>query len=412
MSAGSSKELPRQTAAARRGGPARSPSIVALVLVTGVSPLATDVYLPKLPVMQLSLHTSAALVQATMTTFIAGFAAGQLLAGPLSDGRGRRPFVVGGSALFCLASSWCALAPPIGVLLTARAVEGLAAGAAVATGRAMLTDRFRGVEAARRFATLFVFLLLGPVVAPVLGSAVLTFTSWRGTFVLLAGLGATIAGGAVVGLPETLEHASRGLLGQLRRFGQPLVDAHFRRLLLAAAAGSAALFVYVASSSYLYQLRLGTSRGTFTLIYAATAGLMAASSLAFRGLLNRWTPQVLQIAGAALSLLAALTLTVLTFASIAPSALVTALLVVTLVGAGVVAPANVLRIQDAGRESAGTAAALNGTTSYAAGAVLAPIPGLQGPPTIFGVAALLTVLFAVQFGGLLRDARVAGRLAR
>src|SRR5438874_13489600 len=77
----------------------RRPVFAALVIVTGVGPLALDTYLPALPAMQRSLHTSAALVQLTVTMYIAGLALGQLLAGPISDGLGRRrPMLISTSA--------------------------------------------------------------------------------------------------------------------------------------------------------------------------------------------------------------------------------------------------------------------------------------------------------------------------
>src|SRR5690348_2779859 len=83
-----------------RRGRSGSPSLTALVLVTGVGALATDTYVAALPELQRSLTTTSAVAQLTMTAFIVGVAAGQLLFGPISDARGRRPLVLASCAAF------------------------------------------------------------------------------------------------------------------------------------------------------------------------------------------------------------------------------------------------------------------------------------------------------------------------
>src|SRR5690242_12061531 len=90
------------------GGPAPVALFTAaLVLVTGVGPLATDMYLAALPELQRSLDTSAAVAQLTLTAFLIGMAAGQITLGPLSDGRGRRGLLLGGTSAFAIASLIC-----------------------------------------------------------------------------------------------------------------------------------------------------------------------------------------------------------------------------------------------------------------------------------------------------------------
>src|SRR5689334_10027613 len=97
------------TTSVRRAGAA--PSLAALILVTGISPLATDAYLPALPALQRSLDTSAAVAQLSLTAFLVGLALGQLLIGPVSDATGRRPVLVLGSLTFAALSVGCAQAP-------------------------------------------------------------------------------------------------------------------------------------------------------------------------------------------------------------------------------------------------------------------------------------------------------------
>ncbi|WP_031261176.1 MFS transporter, partial [Curtobacterium sp. B18] len=87
------------------------PPILPLALIVGVSPFATDMYIPALPAIARDLGTTPGAVQLSLTAFLVAFAVGQLLAGPVSDGIGRRPLMLVGTAVFAVASVGCALAP-------------------------------------------------------------------------------------------------------------------------------------------------------------------------------------------------------------------------------------------------------------------------------------------------------------
>src|SRR3954464_3510240 len=103
----------------------RTPVLAALVLVTGVGPLAIDTYIAALPEVQHSLSTTASVAQLTVTAFIIGLAMGQLLFGPISDGLGRRRMLVGGAVAFTICSALCAVAPNGATLVGLRLLEGL-----------------------------------------------------------------------------------------------------------------------------------------------------------------------------------------------------------------------------------------------------------------------------------------------
>lgn len=375
----------------------RSTSTLALVLVTAVSPLATDMYPPALPAIQQSLHTSAFAVQATLTTFIVGFAAGQLVTGPISDGRGRRAFTVWGPALFAVASAVCALTPSIGILLAGRLLQGLGGGAGVAAGRAMVTDRSAGTAAAKRLATLFSFLLLGPIVAPVLGGAILTVLDWRGIFALLAVVGAATAVAAAIGLPETLPDTARtraGLTVHLRRYTDLLSQSVIRRLLLANSLSSAAMFAYLGSASLVYQTQLGVSPRRFSLLFGASAALMTAASIGFRRLLGTRPVPALHLTGATVSTTAAIVLVAVTVTATPPIWIVVVIVTAALAGNGFSAPANTIRFQGIGHRAAATAAAaaLSAATAYLA----APLVALPGRPRLLTMAGFMAAFFTLQ----------------
>src|ERR1022692_4662599 len=188
--------------------PAASAGHARLVLILGAlssfAPLSIDMYLPALPAMARDLHTSAAAAQLSLTACLIGLATGQLLAGPLSDARGRRRPLLVGVAGYAVASALCVAAPSIWALLALRLVQGFAGAAGIVIARAIVRDLYDGDELARFYALLLMVNGAAPILAPIAGAQLLHFTTWRGVFAVLALIGAALLGAAAAGLPETL----------------------------------------------------------------------------------------------------------------------------------------------------------------------------------------------------------------
>lgn len=123
-----------------------------LAMLTALGPLSTDFYLPSLPEIARVMQTDVAGAQATLSSFLFGFAAGQILWGPLSDRLGRRPVLLAGLGLFGFATLACALAPSIEALTLARALQALGASGPIVLGRAMVRDLYDGPRAGRKLA--------------------------------------------------------------------------------------------------------------------------------------------------------------------------------------------------------------------------------------------------------------------
>ena len=111
-----------------------------LAFLTALGPLSTDMYLPSLPAIARDLQASPAQTQLTLSAFLFGFAAGQLVYGPVADKIGRRPVLLFGLGLFLFASLACTLAPDIGTLVTARFCQALGASGPIVLARAMVRD--------------------------------------------------------------------------------------------------------------------------------------------------------------------------------------------------------------------------------------------------------------------------------
>jgi len=366
-----------------------------LVLVLGfliaLGPLTIDMYLPSLPTITTDLQTTAAAVQLTLTGTLAGLALGQLLVGPVSDAIGRRTPLLFGVGVHILASLLCVIAPNLAVLGTLRVLQGLGAAAAAVVAMAIVRDLFTGLPAATLLSRLMLVMGAAPILAPTLGGIVLSWTSWRGVFVVLTLFGVAILTVTALALPETLPVESRrsgGVLGTIRDYGRLFTDRVYLGLIVVAGLAMAAMFAYVSGSSFVFQEQYGLSEQQFGFVFGAGAvGLITATQLNVR-LLARWSPA--QILVSALLGGAAAGAVLLLFAATGfgglPGVLIPLWLV--LASAGLALPnAPALALSRHG-EAAGTAAALLGAVQFGIGALAAPLVGVLGT----GAVAMAVVI--------------------
>ncbi|MFJ8582212.1 multidrug effflux MFS transporter [Micromonospora sp. NPDC093277] len=387
-----------------------------LVLVLGsliaIGPLTIDMYLPALPAITTDLHTTSASVQLTLTGTLAGLAIGQLLIGPLSDAVGRRKPLLAGIGLHIVASVLCALAPNIGAVGALRVLQGLGVAATSVVATAVVRDLFSGSAFAKLFSRLMLVMGVAPILAPTLGSGLLRWSDWRGVFVALAVFGVLLAVVATVGLPETLPPQQRrrgGVAATGRDYATLLRDRTFVGLVLVTGLAMAALFAYVAGSSFVFQQQYGLDEQQFGIAFGAGAvGLITATQLNVR-LLRRYTPQRILVAALAMGTAAGLVLVVVAATGFGGLPAILAPLWVVLAAAGLAMPnAPALALSRHG-EAAGTAAALLGAVQFGIGALSAPLVGALGTGSVAmaaviagGMITATAVLLAV-----VRPARLA-----
>ena len=389
------------------------PSFPAMVLVAGIAPMALDTYMPAMPQIAASLHTSAAVIQLTVTGYVIGMAAGQLLAGPVSDGLGRRPLLLPPAVVFTVAAVVCATAVSPGVLVTTRFIHGIAAGATVACGRAVVSDRYRGDGLAKRFGTLTAVTQVGPVIAPALGGVIMAAGGWRAIFWGMAVLGAIMTGWIAVGVPETLPPGQRhgaGLRPTVSRMADLLRDWSFAQHLVVMCLVIFGFFVYIGGSSFVLQTVYGISGSKFAAVFAVNSALIGAGSVGYRLAVGRCGPSALRTAGVLAALAAAVALAAAARhgqASAPPFALTWVLLAVVTGAMGLIFPATMTLAQEAGDRARGTASSLQGGLSMTAGAIATPMTGVFGDTSVLPMAALMTAGFAAGALALLAGRRPA-----
>ncbi|MDW5597260.1 multidrug effflux MFS transporter [Conexibacter stalactiti] len=372
--------------------------IVVLGALSAFGPLSLDMYLPGLPDLAGDLGSSASAAQLTLTACMIGLAAGQLLAGPLSDGRGRRRPLLAGLALYALASTLCALAPSIWLLIPLRLLQGAAGAFGIAISRAVVRDLHSGAAAARVYALLMLVNGLAPIVAPLLGGQLLGVTDWRGIFWLLALIGIALLLVAWRLLPETLPRERRhggGLAATMALFGTLLRDRAFVAVTLASGLSSAMMFCYIAGSPFVVQEIYGLSPQLFSLAFAANAlGIVLLAQVGAR-LVGRHGPRALMRTGLLIGFAGALLL-LLAVVLDAGLALVLAAFFTFVASIGLTTPnAAALALADHPR-AAGSASGLLGLAQFAIGGAAAPLVGIGGSGTALPLALVVCALGAAS----------------
>ena len=197
----------------------RSAAYIALLVALGsFGPLTMSIYTPVMPSVGHDLVATPDNVKLTLTTYMIGFAVGQLFYGPLSDRYGRRPVLLGGLFFFTLTTFACSFAPSIGGLIGLRILQGLGAASGSVLGRALTRDAYTFQEMPLVMSWISLGQNIAPSLAPTIGGFLGEWASWRATFWFVGGFGAILFLVVLAGLGETNKFRSERLdLGSLMR---------------------------------------------------------------------------------------------------------------------------------------------------------------------------------------------------
>ena len=275
--------------------------LLILLAVVCLPRITIDIYLPSLPVIGRALQLSEFQLSLTMTVYMAGYAVSMLVCGPLADRYGRRPVLIGGTALYLVATIACALADSGGMLIAARLLQALGGCCGTVVGRVIVRDRFQEAEQVSYLSWMSSGMALSPVVAPLIGSVIDVALGWRWVFVVLAVVAAGVLLALCTVVPETQpgrygpahlageddrEHSVQP--GLLRLYLSLLHDRHFLRHSLIISAIYCTYFPFVAESSLVLQRSLGLSQVQYAGVFALTIlGYLGGASV-FRRRFGAW----------------------------------------------------------------------------------------------------------------------------
>ena len=243
--------------------------LIMLGALAGLTPLSVDMYLPAIPSIAADLGARVEAVQLTISTFLIGFAIGQMFYGPLADSFGRKPVILFGLALFTLASVGCLLADNLPSLLFFRLLQAIGGAAGAVVVNALLRDLFQGEEVVRAMTLVILTSTLAPLVAPLLGGLLLRW-GWTSIFGVLVVLGGLLWLAVLMLLPETLKSDHRQpLRWRTVLSNYALVLRHRRAMagILASALVSGGMFAFISGSPYVYIQFFGVSPQHYGLLF-------------------------------------------------------------------------------------------------------------------------------------------------
>lgn len=362
---------------------------VFLGLMTAMAPLATDMYLPALPTVQIDMGISASLAQMTLTMTMLGMALGQIFAGPVSDRYGRKWPLAAGMVIFTLSTVGCVWAQDIMLFLFFRFVSGFAGASGIVIAKAIARDVCEGPELTKFFAMLMMVNGLAPIIAPVIGGQILLFTSWRGVFVLLVAVGLFQLIATLI-YKETLPQDKRlkGLQESFAKFPLLLKNRYFLGHCLVQCFVFGAFFSYLAGSSFVFQNIFHVSPQMFSLIFGGIgAGLLLAGALPARLAGRVEDVKMLQV-----SLIVPLVgsvLLLLAFSAEAGMAIILPVLFLTITPLSVMGAASFSLALSRQGKNAGSASALIGFFSMILGGCMMPLVGIAGDNTAIPMCVIM-----------------------
>jgi DHA1 family bicyclomycin/chloramphenicol resistance-like MFS transporter len=270
---------------------------VFLGALAALPPISIDMALPALVNIASTLHASASQAGLTLSLFMAGFAVGPIVYGPLSDAKGRKPTLLLGLALFTVGGIVSAVAPSIAVLLGARLVQGIGAGAGMTVALAIVRDLFEGNAMQHRLAAITVVANVAPIVAPSIGVGLLAAIEWRGIYGVMAVCGLVAALATWAGLTESAPQRSgsfavSGLLNGYRRvlthravLGHILINGFGFGWMFAYVAGSPLVLLHVLHVRPIIYAAMFAMTGAGIVAGAAVNGFIAARGFESRRIL-------------------------------------------------------------------------------------------------------------------------------
>lgn len=273
-----------------------APLLAALAML---GPFSIDTFFPAFRVMGAHFAVTPAAMQQTISVYLAVYSVMALFHGPLSDAFGRRRVIIFFTGLFAFASLGCTLATSFPMLLMFRALQGVAAGAGLIVGRAIVRDRFDGADAQRLMAQVTLIFGIAPAIAPIIGGWLLTLTGdWRPLFGILVVFAAVLTGWCLWRLPETHALERRTPLrpaALARTYSGMLRDAPFVWLSLAASCNFGGLFIYISSApTFVLEVLARNEREFAWLFVPAIGGMMIGAAIAGR-LAGRRSPQQMMV---------------------------------------------------------------------------------------------------------------------
>jgi DHA1 family bicyclomycin/chloramphenicol resistance-like MFS transporter len=363
-------------------------------LLSAFPPLTTDMYLPALPTMANDFAVPLGIINLTLMVFFIFFSVSILLWGPLSDKYGRKPILIWGTGLFCVATVGCIFSTHVYLLIFFRGLEAAGGGSAMAMSMAILKDLYGPQERDKAIAAVGTIMAVAPIIAPIFGAALLAVTSWRGIFAGLLVLG-LIAFISCLMMNETLlEPSDRSILQSFERLTMVYTNRSFASMLFLFSFPMLAGMGFIGTSSMIFINGFGVSEQAYSYYFALNALFFPIGPLLYIFLTRFYSPRMI-IHGSNLVMIFAGLGTIL-FGSIGPLIFILTVIPFFLASTTVKSPGMNLIMETAGKD-AGTASALMGCTFSILSSIGVMIASFDWSNRIVTLGVMITVTGLVSF---------------
>ncbi|MDM5329922.1 multidrug effflux MFS transporter [Neobacillus sp. CF12] len=382
-----------------------------------LGPFTIDMYLPSFPTIVKEYHTTASLVQISLTSCLLGLGLGQLIIGPMSDVQGRRKPLRIFLILYLISSVICAFAPNIYTFIGARFIQGFAAAGGLVISRAIVRDVYSGRELTKFFALLMLVGNLGPIVAPIAGGIILAFTNWSGVFLVLACVGIVLVFIVSWKLEETLPMENRvpsDISQILKNFGSLLKDRQFAGYALTQGFIIAGIFAYVSGIPFVYQNIYGVTPQVFSLLFGVNGIALIIGSQVVGRFADLISERTFLKIGLLISNVAG-SLLLVAFLVKAPLIAVAIPIFFLVASIGIIATTSFALAMETQGHIAGSASALLGLLPFVLGSLTAPLVGIAGEYSAIpmGIVIFLASFMAfLSYYGLVRKSSLRVQTAK
>lgn len=374
--------------------------IALLAAVIAITPLAIDMYLPAMQMMVTDLNTSMALVQQSLSIYLAAYAVGMLLFGPLADMVGRRTLALTGLAGFMLSSVMLSLVSSIEWFLTWRAAQAFLGAAATVVIPGIVRHLYQQ-HTAKGMSYVSMIMMLAPLVAPAVGSVVMYVAHWQIIFDVLALYALVMLLLSWRLMPEVpkADNAIKPAFfsGYLQVFANKVAWPHIATSMFA----SFSFFTFLTAVSFVYISYFGVSEQLFAVLFGLNVAALILANFLNSKLVTRKGPQRMLNMGLILALLSAVVLCSVNYYGL--GLWYTVFSIVPLMASlGLVATNADAMILMKFPEHTGTATAVIGTLRFGIGALAGPLLGVFYTGTalpfsllmLSGVACILLAQFS------------------
>lgn len=376
-----------------------APHLTTLVLLAGVAAMSLNVFLPSLPSMAAYFGVDYAVMQLSLSLYLATTALLQLFVGPVSDRFGRRPVMLAAAMIFTLACAGSLLAPNYTVFLACRLVQAVVASGFVLS-RATVRDMVPQDQAASMIGYVQMGMAMVPMIAPVIGGLLDNAFGWQASFIMMMVSGAAMCVVVYFDMGETATSRATSMTAQFRQYPALLTSQRFWGYCLAAGFASGAFFAYLGGAPYVGTTFFKMDAATLGFYFGAPAlGYMAGNFFSGRYAV-RYGVNRMVMAGALTSTVGMAALALLALVGLAGPVLFFGLMVFVGLGNGLLSPSANAGMLSVRPKLAGSAAGLGGSFLIGVGAGLSALAGfVLGPET--GPLPLILLMLITSFASFL-----------